>query len=174
MSSSPMMDRRPPFAVPTGDFQFCAARATASHSPKERLAADADARTPKDVSLNKGVTCDAIGCIGKLTDGRLASMVLEIEAFAEDCARAAVVVSAREAPSSACAATLVDRDVWRAHGAVALHWTGRHFEQIVAIPSGYQRPWTRLVGSAASIGRGVNEPATRDATPRSDVLEADD
>lgn len=91
-----MMDRRPPFAVPTGDFQFCAARATASHSPKERLAADADARTPKDVSLNKGVTCDAIGCIGKLTDGRLASMVLEIEAFAEDCARAAVVVSARE------------------------------------------------------------------------------
>jgi hypothetical protein len=116
MSSSPMMDRRPPFAVPTGDFQFCAARATASHSPKERLAADADARTPKDVSLNKGVTCDAIGCIGKLTDGRLASMVLEIEAFAEDCARAAVVVSAREAPSSACAETLVDRDVWRAHG----------------------------------------------------------
>jgi competence protein ComEC len=119
MSSSPMMDRRPPFAVPTGDFQFCAARATASHSPKERLAADADARTPKDVSLNKGVTCDAIGCIGKLTDGRLASMVLEIEAFAEDCARAAVVVSAREAPSSACASTLVDRDVWR-----ALHRSG--------------------------------------------------
>ena len=90
-----------------------------SFALKERLAADADARTPKDVSLNKGVTCDAIGCIGKLTDGRLASMVLEIEAFAEDCARAAVVVSAREAPSSACAATLVDRDVWR-----ALHRSG--------------------------------------------------
>ncbi len=77
-----------------------------SFALKEWLAADADARTPKDLSLSKGVTCDAIGCIGKLTDGRLASMVLEIEAFAEDCARAVVVVSARQAPSSACAATL--------------------------------------------------------------------
>jgi hypothetical protein len=35
--------------------------------------------------LNTGVTCDAIGCIGKLADGRLASMVLDVEAFAEDC-----------------------------------------------------------------------------------------
>ena len=120
------------------------------------------------------MTCDAISCIGKLTDGRLASMVLEIEAFAEDCARAVVVVSARQAPSSACAATLVDRDVSRAHGAVALRWTGRNFEQSVTIPAGYQRPWTRIVGNAASIRQGLNEPAPRDATPRSDVLEADD
>jgi hypothetical protein len=37
------------------------------------------------------VTCDAIGCIGRLADGRLASMALEVEAFAENCARAAVV-----------------------------------------------------------------------------------
>jgi competence protein ComEC len=75
--------------------------------------------TPKDASLNTGVTCDAIGCIGRLADGRLASMALEVEAFAEDCARAAVVVSARGAPSSSCAATLVDRGVWRTHGAIA-------------------------------------------------------
>ena len=81
---------------------------------KEWLAAGADARTPKDASLNTGVTCDAIGCIGRLADGRLASMALEVEAFAEDCARAAVVVSARGAPSSSCAATL-----WRTHGAIA-------------------------------------------------------
>ena len=51
-----------------------------SFALKEWLAADADARTPKDQIQSKGVTCDAIGCIGKLTDGRLASMVLEIEA----------------------------------------------------------------------------------------------
>jgi competence protein ComEC len=59
--------------------------------------------------LNTGVTCDAIGCIGKLADGRLASMVLDVEAFAEDCAHAAVVVSARQAPLLVCAATLIDR-----------------------------------------------------------------
>lgn len=59
-----------------------------SFAVKEWLAADADARTPKDATLSNGVTCDAIGCIGKLGDGRLISMVLGIEAFAEDCARA--------------------------------------------------------------------------------------
>jgi hypothetical protein len=46
-------------------------------------------------------------------------MVLGIEAFAEDCARAVVVVSQREAPTG-CGATLVDRAVWQTHGAIAL------------------------------------------------------
>lgn len=141
---------------------------------KEWLAAGADARTPKDASLNTGVTCDAIGCIGRLADGRLASMALEVEAFAEDCARAAVVVSARGAPSSSCAATLVDRGVWRTHGAIALRWSGQHFEQGVTLPSGYQRPWTRVTVSAVAVGQGANQPAPRDASPRSEFLEADD
>jgi competence protein ComEC len=127
--------------------------------------------TPKDASLNTGVTCDAIGCIGRLADGRLASMALEVEAFAEDCARAAVVVSARGAPSSSCAATLVDRGVWRTHGAIALRWSGQHFEQGVTLPSGYQRPWTRVTASGRA---GANQPAPRDASPRSEFLEADD
>ncbi|MGA7333666.1 MAG: hypothetical protein WBX77_18325, partial [Pseudolabrys sp.] len=97
----------------------CCAAAVTPFAVKEWLAAGADARTPKDAILNTGVTCDAIGCIGRLADGRLASIALEVEAFAEDCARAAVVVSARGAPSSSCAATLVDRGVWRTHGAIA-------------------------------------------------------
>jgi hypothetical protein len=66
---------------------------------KEWLAADADARTPKDGSLGNGVTCDAVGCIGRLGDSRLVSIVVGIEAFAEDCARAAVVLSDRESPA---------------------------------------------------------------------------
>src|SRR5262245_36352603 len=48
-----------------------------SFAIKEWLAADADARTPKDASLSDGVSCDAIGCIGKLADGRLVAMALE-------------------------------------------------------------------------------------------------
>ena len=59
---------------------------------KEWLMADGDGRLPTDKTLHGGVRCDAIGCIGRFTDGRLASMVLNVEAFAEDCARAAVVV----------------------------------------------------------------------------------
>jgi competence protein ComEC len=65
---------------------------------REWLAADGNERTVKDASLNAGVRCDEIGCIGHLADGRLVSMALAPEAFLEDCARAAVVISAREAP----------------------------------------------------------------------------
>jgi len=54
---------------------------------KEWLAADGDSRTVKDTSLRDGVTCDAAGCIGRLSDGRLVSQALSVEAFAKDCAR---------------------------------------------------------------------------------------
>jgi competence protein ComEC len=142
-----------------------------SFTVREWLAADADARTPKDASLSTGVTCDAVGCIGKLADGRLASMVLEVEAFAEDCPRTAVVVSIRETPSLACAATLIDREVWRAPGAIASRWSGQHFEQSVTLPSGYERPWTRAISGSE---QGPREPAPREAALRSETLEADD
>ena len=145
-----------------------------SFAIKEWLAADADARTPKDASLNRDVLCDAIGCIGKLADGRLVSMVLEIEAFAEDCARAAVVVSAREAPSSACAAILIDREIWRARGAIALRWTGNRFEQTVTHQADRERPWTRVTVSPASGRQASAAPSSGDATPRPEVLDADD
>jgi competence protein ComEC len=82
-----------------------------------------DSRTVKDKSLRDGVTCDAADCIGRLSDGRLVSQALLVEAFAKDCVRAAVVVSAQAAPG-ACAARLIDRKAWRANGVVALRWTG--------------------------------------------------
>src|SRR5450631_1319178 len=45
------------------------------------------------IAAGDGVKCDAAGCIGRLFDGRLVSKALSAEAFAEDCAHAAVVVS---------------------------------------------------------------------------------
>jgi competence protein ComEC len=141
---------------------------------KEWLAADADARMPKDPSLGNGVTCDAIGCVGKLGDGRLVSMILAVEGFAEDCARAAVVLSTREAPSSNCAAKLIDRNFWRTHGAVALRWTGNHFEQTFTYKPDYKRPWMR--NAAATVAGEQAPPRLRspDATPRPEDLNADD
>jgi competence protein ComEC len=103
---------------------------------KEWLAADGDARGAKDAGLRDGVRCDAVGCTAKLADGRLVSFALSAEAFAEDCARAIVVVSAREAPGD-CSAVLLDRKAWRANGAMALRWTGERFEQSVAHPPCY-------------------------------------
>jgi competence protein ComEC len=140
---------------------------------KEWLAADADARAPKDPSLATGVACDAIGCIGKLGDTRLISMVLGLEAFSEDCTRAAVVISAHEAPLSVCAATLVDRPVWRNYGAVALRWMGDRFEQTAARPSGLDRPWTDSAGRTAARIQAPVQLGLPDAVPRPDDLEDD-
>lgn len=144
-----------------------------SFAVKEWLAADADARTPKDATLSNGVTCDAIGCIGKLGDGRLISMVLGIEAFAEDCARAVVVVSQREAPTG-CGATLVDRAVWQTHGAIALRWTGDRFAQKITLAPNYDRPWTHRTPAAAGSAQANQRRTSREADPNSADLDAAD
>jgi competence protein ComEC len=130
-----------------------------SFAVKEWLAADADARTPKDKTLAAGARCDAIGCIGVLKDGRLVSMVLALEAYDEDCARAAVVVSPRAAQTP-CKALLVDRTAWQARGAIALRWTGEHFEEMAARPPGSDRPW------APAPRLPQTKTAPQDATPR--------
>jgi competence protein ComEC len=139
---------------------------------REWLAADGDERTVKDASLKAGVRCDDVGCIGRLKDGRLVSMALAPEAFSEDCARAAVVVSAREAPGG-CAATLIDRNVWRSQGAMALRWVGDRFETSAARPPDYERPWARAP-AAAAIALSPAPPASSDATPRQEDLDAGD
>ncbi len=160
---------------------------------KEWLAADADPRTPKDPSLNNGVTCDAIGCIGKLADGRLISMVLSAEAFAEDCARATIVVTQHEALPS-CSSVVVDRNAWQTHGAVTLRRAGATFERTETLASGYDRPWTHHVADtpagksaaksagmsvakrsgASPLGRTPGRGEPPEATPRAEDLDAGD
>lgn len=145
---------------------------------KEWLAADGDARTPKDASLNEGVRCDAIGCTAKLPDGRLVAYALSAEAFEEDCARAAAVISSRQNPLEAplsCQAILIDRPAWRGRGATALYWDGKAFAAEVAHPPGTDRPWAR---AKPEQGKGamqsIRRPAAPDATPKVEDLEEGD
>jgi competence protein ComEC len=140
---------------------------------KEWLAADADSRDPKDASLQNGVACDAIGCTGHLADGRLVSFARSLEALAEDCKRAAVVVSSREAKSP-CAAILVDRKAWRAKGAFALRWVNDRFEETAARPTGLDRPWAQGPASDVAAAPTPTRPLVQDATPPKATLEADD
>ena len=77
---------------------------------RQWLAADGDARAHTDKSLGEGIRCDRAGCVGRLADGRLIALARTIEAFEEDCRRAAVVASPREAPPH-CAALVIDRNV---------------------------------------------------------------
>jgi competence protein ComEC len=143
---------------------------------REWLAADADARTPTDSTLGDGIRCDAAGCIGKLRDGSLVAIAKTLEAFEEDCRRAVLVVSARDVPPG-CTALVIDRDVWRRSGAMALRRRGEQFEITAARPPGYDRPWARAAAPAANALEPTSRatPARpRDATPRQDDLEAGD
>jgi competence protein ComEC len=140
---------------------------------KEWLAADGDSRTPNDAGLKDGVHCDPVGCIGRLKDGRMVSMALSVEAFAEDCTQAAVVVSPRQAPGD-CAALLIDRRTWRTEGALALRAVGDSFELSAGRPPGYVRPWAPQVRGTNDGATRSLRPAARDATPRVEDLEPGD
>jgi competence protein ComEC len=146
-----------------------------SFSIHEWLAADADARSPKDKALGEGIACDEAGCIGKLADGSLVALVKTIEAFEEDCRRAVLVVSPREAPPG-CAARVIDRKVWQRSGAVALRRVGDGFEMVAARPEGYDRPWARALPQVeeAPARQTPARPVARDATPREEDLEPGD
>jgi competence protein ComEC len=151
---------------------------------REWLAADGDARGAKDSSLARAFNCDQAGCIGKLKDGALVAVVKRADAFEEDCRRAVLVISAREAPAD-CSALIVDRRGSRvagagSWGAVALRRIDGRFEFSVARPSGYDRPWARNAARNSSPLRGGSESTKigsaqpRDATPNPDDLEPGD
>src|ERR1700716_3195586 len=76
---------------------------------REWLAADADARQPGDASLADGVSCDEAGCVAQLPDGGFVALVLRPEALADNCTRAAVIVTTRQA-SPDCAALVIDQE----------------------------------------------------------------
>jgi competence protein ComEC len=142
---------------------------------REWLAADADARAPNDSTLGEGIRCDPAGCVGKLRDGSLVAIAKTTEAFEEDCRRAVLVLSARDAPPG-CAALVVDRQVWRRSGAMALRRHGERFEITTTRSLGYDRPWRRAVApeSDAPAPPRAMPPQPRDATPREEDLEAGD
>jgi competence protein ComEC len=148
---------------------------------KEWLAADADARTTADPTLATGVVCDAVGCNARLADRSLVALTIGPEAFAEDCWRAALVVSSRTAPPD-CPAMAIDRSTRTRSGALALRRIGGSWHITPARPDGYDRPWART-RAAGATSSSTSEPSTaspkaksspRDATPKPADLEPGD
>jgi competence protein ComEC len=163
------------FAMRGADGRLAIVRAgNDTFAARNWLAADADARTHTDPALGAGIHCDQDGCVGRLADGRLVALTRTLEAFAEDCRRAAVVASAREAPEP-CAAQVIDRSMLRRTGAVALYRTADGFSMQVVRPEGYDRPWARAhrAPATAAVLSGKRPPAA-DATPRQEDLEPGD
>jgi competence protein ComEC len=106
-----------------------------------------------------------------MADGQPVALSLTLEALAEDCTRATVIVSPREAPPPCTAAVVIDRSKWRQGGALALYRAGEGFVIEPARPPGYDRPWAPARAGVTSA-RNVNRAP--DATPRPQDLEAGD
>ena len=82
------------------------------------LRADADGRPAKNV-IDKQA-CDKTGCVARLADGRAVAVDIEPSAFAEDCARASILVTPLLAPVGCAAPLVLDRDSLKRTGSVTL------------------------------------------------------
>jgi competence protein ComEC len=143
---------------------------------KEWLAADADPRTPLDSSLADGVSCDETGCVTPLQDGGFVALALRPDALHDDCARAALVVTARQAPSD-CRAVVVDLDRLRRQGAMVLRRSRDGFTVDAVKPRGIDRPWSPAPPGDTEAETSLERPATArpaDATPAEADLQAED
>jgi competence protein ComEC len=132
------------------------------------LSADGDARPATDRALAQGFACDPDGCAGRLADGAIVAVSRGPAALADDCSRAALVVTPR-APPPGCAAMVIDRKALRGTGAVALVHRDGNFEVTESRPGGLDRPWARhyAPGEARPAPGSVPRPEP-DATPPPD------
>jgi competence protein ComEC len=127
---------------------------------KEWLAADADARTAADAA-----------------DGAFVALSLRPEAIADDCERAALIVTAKQVPS-ACRASIIDAERLRRQGALALRRTNEGFAINAVKPRGIDRPWSPSAGGDNDVETmiPVSRPARQavDATPSEADWQADE
>ena len=85
------------------------------------LTADGDGREPES-ARDPDARCDRLGCVAALPEGESLSIVLDRNAFDEDCARAEVIVSALTAPARCGAKFVLDEKALARLGAVGLTW----------------------------------------------------
>ena len=140
------------------------------------LAADADGRQAAVSSLSEGVSCDAAGCVAQLADGGLVALALRPDALADDCERAVLLVTARQAPA-ACAAAVIDQDRLRRQGALALRRSRDGFAVEAVRPRGVDRPWSPAVPGGSEGEANLARPAAPpgvDATPSETDRQAEE
>jgi competence protein ComEC len=144
---------------------------------KEWLAADADARTAADASLTSGVSCDDFGCVMQSAGGAFVAQAFKPEALSDDCERAALIVTLRQAPVS-CAASVIDADRLRRQGAMALRRSREGFVVEAAKPRGIDRPWSPAADESEAdttvLAPRVVPPRAVDATPAEADLQAEE
>jgi competence protein ComEC len=113
--------------------------------------------------------------VTQAADGRFVALARNQEALTDDCDRAALIVTVRQAPQG-CAASVITSEPLHRHGAMALR-RGRNGFTIDAVkPAGIDRPWSPAVavdGEPASAPL-VAAPRNQDATPSESDLQSED
>jgi competence protein ComEC len=129
-----------------------------------------------DPSLANGVSCDYEGCVAEMTGGGLVTLALRPEALGDDCERAALVVTARQAPLD-CRSPVIDQDRVHRQGAMALRRTRDGFAIEAIKPKGVDRPWSPAVAGDGEMEPNLTRPVSRgqvDATPAEADVQADE
>jgi competence protein ComEC len=129
--------------------------------------------------LNDAVACDEQGCVTALAHGALVALTLHPAGFADDCARAVLIVTTRQPPAD-CRALVIDQERLRRNGAMVIKRVGDRFEIEAVRPRGLDRPWSPGVaeepapeaGSVRAPGGITKRPA--DATPAESDLQPDE
>jgi competence protein ComEC len=142
---------------------------------KEWLAADANPRLPADASLSQGVSCDDSGCVTPLADGAFVTLALQPDALQDDCVRGALIVTAKQPPST-CAAPVITLDRLRRQGTLALRKSRDGFAITAVKPNGFDRPWAPgVAGEGEADPDLVRRPIVPvDATPSESDLQSED
>jgi competence protein ComEC len=143
---------------------------------KEWLAADADPRLPADASLAEGVSCDEAGCVTQMAGGAFVALALRADALEDDCERAALIVTARQAPSD-CAAPVITLERLQRQGVMTLRRVRDGFAIDAAKPKGFDRPWTPAQGGDGEAEPNFvrsTVPRAVDTTPSEADLQPDD
>jgi competence protein ComEC len=106
--------------------------------------------------------------VTQLANGGFVALSLKPDALADDCARATLLVTARQTPP-ACASMVIDRERLQRQGTIALRRTRDGFAVEAVRPKGYDRPWSPAVAgdteTEAALVRPAAVPKAVDATP---------
>jgi len=106
--------------------------------------------------------------VTQMADGAFVALALRPDALTDDCERAALVVTARQA-SSSCPSPVIEQDRLRRQGPMALRRTRTGFAVDAVRPRGVDRPWSPAVAgdteAEAILAPRPAIPPPADATP---------
>ena len=112
-----------------------------------------------------------------MADGRYITIARRAYAFADDCRKAALIITARQ-PPPACKEKVIDQHRLQQSGSLALYSRNGTFAAEMVRPLGSNRPWARNALTADDDAGGATVPSSTsrflDATPSVEGLTPED